>query len=337
MTPNARFSEFLTDINPSTTTTQRSQSAHTEVRKALLADETFKSRVERTFLGGSYKRQSAIRPVRKGDDEQRPDVDIYVVVDASPDWNTPADLMEELFAALDGNRKELGITKLKRGRCSIAVSMNKADLDVSVLLERQTDGYYRIGNKDTGEWYPTDPEEHTNWSTRENTRLSGRLKPMTKMLKWARRENPTQFRHPKSFALEALLAANMSENVGHYGQLFHDFCDAFVNAYQADRDWGSCPELADPAIQNGNILAGVSADQFCAFFDKIKAHRDDAARALSETDQEKATKYWRRIFGTRFPSPKSDTASSLKTASAMSPLTFGAAQALPSRGPAKFA
>ena len=88
---------------------------------------------------------------------------------------TPSDEVEALYATLNRARQTLGITKLKRNRVSLSVSMNKADLDVSVLIERQSDGLYRIGNRETGEWYQTDPEEHTTWSSSKNTGFSGVL------------------------------------------------------------------------------------------------------------------------------------------------------------------
>ena len=294
-------------------------------------------RVKRVILGGSYRRDTAIRPRQKNDSLDRPDVDLYVVVDVALYETTPSEEMDALYSALNRARKPLGITGLTRNRVALSVSMNRADLDVSVLIERQGDGLYRIGNRETGEWYLTDPEEHTSWSTAQNARFSGRFKPMTKLLKWARRENPTSNKHPKSFAIEGFLAENLGEYETHYGKLFHDYCKTFIDTYETYRRLGMCPRLDDPAVRGGNLLEGVSGAAFSAYYDKIEKHRDDAKKALAEEDQETATMYWRRIFGTRFPVPKSATASTLKSATTMSPLAFGNVQATPSRRPAKFA
>lgn len=337
MTPNNRFYEFLNDIEPSTTTKANSISAHSSVKDALLADDELGPRVDRVILGGSYKRDTAIRPRQKNSSLDRPDVDLYVIVDVPLYKTTPSDEVEALYAALNRARKMLDITKLKRNRVSLSVSMNKADLDVSILVERQADGLYRIGNRETGEWYKTDPEAHATWSSDQNARFSGRFKPMTKLVKWARRENPTLHKHPKSFALEGFLAANLNKTETHYGKLFHSYCATFVDTYAVHRRTGTCPWLDDPAVPGGNLLAGVGGTEFCAYYDKIKKHRDDAALALAQEDQEIATKYWRRIFGSRFPAPKSVNASTLKTATTMSPLTFGSTQAKPSKRPARFA
>lgn len=337
MTPNARFLDFIRDITSSATTMANSKSAHEGVREALKSDDDFKGYVKRIFIGGSYKRSTAIRPRVKQGATERPDVDLYVVVDGDQWSADPAAWIDALYAALNRARKTLGITSINRNRCSIALSMNKADVDVSILLERQSDGLYRIGNRTTGEWYKTDPEEHTNWSAQQNARLSQRFNPMVQMVKWARRENKTVSGHPKSFQLEMFVAPDMDETETHYGKLFHDWCDAFVSRYEWNRDWESCPTIEDPAVTGADILAGVTDAEFCAFYDKIQKHRDDARKALDTDDQQKATTYWRRIFGDRFPKPKASSSGMKRAAATMSPLTFTGAQAAPSARPAKFA
>lgn len=345
MTPSARFTEFIKDITPSATTNSRSASAHTSVRDVLTCDDEYKGEIIRTFVGGSYKRKTAIRPVTKNGDTERPDVDIYVVVRGSTSWlsseyKTPEDVIEELYSALNRNRKVLGITKITRNRCSIAISTNKADMDVSPLLERNNDGYYRIGNRNTGEWYLTEPEEHTTWSAGVNTDAGMRFNPMVKMFKWSRQEYPTKSKHPKSIALEVLVAKHMHNNEPHYGQLLYNTFDNIVDTYSSNRFWGTCPHLDDPAIEDGNLFAGVSGDAFCAYYDKIKYFRDEAAKALKAEDQDVATKHWRRILGSRFPSPKTSKSSNaygLKPAVAMSPLTFPSNASTPPNKPADFA
>ena len=337
MTPNKRFLELLEDIEPSATTTANSVSAHKRVRETLLADAEFGPHAQRVFLGGSYKRHTSIRPRQKNGMLDRPDIDIYVVVAAAPHTTTPSAEIDRLYGALNRARKTLGITRLKRNRVALTVSMSSADLDVCVLIPRQSDGLYRIGNRETGEWYRTDPEAHTEWSTDQNTRFSGQFKPMTKLVKWARRENPTRYRHPKGFAIEGFLAANLDEYEAHYGKLFQAFCTTFVDTYRTHRLLEMCPPLNDPAVPGGNLLANVDGADFCAYYDKIKSHRDDAARALAAEDQDEATKYWRRIFGSRFPASASVAASTLKTAATVSPLAFRSRPAAPTARPARFA
>jgi hypothetical protein len=262
------------------------------------------------------------------------------VVKGSTATETPEDLIEDLFSVLNRNRDDLGITKLQRNRCSIAISTGKADMDISPLLDHDTDGYYRIGNRTTGEWYETEPELHTNWSADVNADADGRFNPMVKLTKWNRRVFPTLNKHPKSIALEALVAEHMNGAETHYGQNIHDTFTEIIDKYVVYRKIGSCPTLEDPAIPGGNLLDGVTGDAFKGFYDKVKYFRDEARKALDADDQEKATKHRRKIFGDRFPAPKSATSSAstnVKTVAAASPLVFPDKPSNPPNKPADFA
>ena len=336
MTTNTQFLDFISDITPSQTTISNCKSAHEAVREALGKDVEFCDRFDRTFLGGSYMRSTAIRPRTKNGHVDRPDVDIYVVLKDSSTLDKPSALVDELYNALNRARSSLSITSISRNRCSIAISMNKADIDVCVLLEKQSDEMYRIGNRETGEWYKTNPEVHNDWSKEQNSVFSSRFKPMVKMLKWARRENPSVARHPKSFALEMMLASCMDATETHYGKLFHLWCDNFISKYELNKLLGTVPIIDDPAVSGGNILAGVTASEFSAYYDKIVTHRDRAEKALEETDLIKAAEHWKKIFGDRFPKP-TQTNSLKNSASVFSPLSFTTEKSVPSQRPAKFA
>lgn len=301
MTPNARFQAFLIDINPSKTTNSLSKKARALIVQALSSDPELGSEIVSTFLAGSYKRKTAIRPKRKDGNLERPDIDLYVVVDAEPFFSSPRKLSNKLYNALNRSRRSLGIRKITRNRCSVSVAMDISDIDISILLNRRSDGLFRIGNRETGEWYKTDPIEHNNWSTIENTRCSGNLKPMVKLMKWARRENKTKYKHPKSFALEVLIADLMNEKEQNMGKSFHIVCDQFLSTYKWSRWWERCPKLQDPSVRGGNLFHSVTGAEFCAFYDKIEFFRDTAALALQQSNQVIATKYWRKIFGPRFP------------------------------------
>ena len=334
MTPNARFNEFISDITPSTTTDKQSASSHLRVRDVICSD------VIRTFLGGSYKRKTAIRPATKNGDIERPDVDIYVVVTGSEWTKTPEELIDDLFSVLNKNRSELNITKIKRNRCSIAISTDKADMDISPLLEKDSTGFFRIGNRETGEWYQTEPEEHTRWSADINSQVSGRFNSLVKLIKWNRREFPTNYKHPKSIVLEVLIANNMDRQEKHFGKGVHQLFVNIVDTYAFSITIGYVPVLDDPAVSGGNLLQGVSFEAFNAFFEKTKSFRDLAQKALEAEKQEKATEYWRKIFGVRFPQTKSSSnskGSMLQASTVVSPLAFPEVPSMPPNKPADFA
>ncbi len=79
MSIQTQFKEFLHDVEPSPTTKSNASDAHTALRKFLKEHSTFKDVHVDTFLSGSYKRDTSIRPRIIDGKETRPDVDIIVV------------------------------------------------------------------------------------------------------------------------------------------------------------------------------------------------------------------------------------------------------------------
>ena len=229
------------------------------MRETLKKDELYGPQINTTFLGGSYRRNTAIRPVTKEGNTERPDVDIYIVVKDSQETITPKELILTLYKALLRNQDEMNIRKINLNRCSIAISTNQADMDVSPLLDRDFSGLFHIANRETDEWYPTDPQEHVEWSARANQRTDGRFNSLVKLCKWTRREFPTCDKHPKSIAIEALVEKHMDTKEKHFGLLTYRFYDSIVTTYKSDRKSGTCPQLEDPAMWGGNLLSGVSS------------------------------------------------------------------------------
>ena len=79
MTTQQQFLDLLSDIEPSTTTVNDCSSAHNTLRDALKVHNEFNKVHVHTFLSGSYKRNTAVRPTTIGGITQRPDVDIIAL------------------------------------------------------------------------------------------------------------------------------------------------------------------------------------------------------------------------------------------------------------------
>lgn len=79
MGTQTQFVNFLADIEPSATTTDQASRAHTSLRDFLRNHKEFREIHLGTFLAGSYRRDTSIRPRTVNGVEQRPDIDIIVV------------------------------------------------------------------------------------------------------------------------------------------------------------------------------------------------------------------------------------------------------------------
>lgn len=318
-TPQSAFTQFLQDIEPSKTTKSRASTAHTTLRDFLASHDTFKELHVRTFLSGSYKRDTAIRPQKNGEDVERPDVDVIVVTDHSLD-DSPADVVNLVYKTL----KDEYETIRPQAR-SVGIETPQADMDVVPIIEPVGEGGTRyIADRKLEKWLETNPPKHTEWTTDMNTKAGGRFKPLVKMTKWWRRANPTISKKPKGFVLECFTAECMSLTESHYGELFVGTLEAFVSKYAWHIQQSLVPEIGDPGVPGSSVTTGLSFDAFEGYYKKAKAHAELGRQALEEEDADKAVTLWRKIFGQRFPKFGSakKAAGLLTSVSATDSLTF---------------
>lgn len=332
MTPNARFTEFLSDIEPSSTTKTNASSAQTKLRATLRADETFGPMHRHTFLSGSYKRDTAIRPRVKNGNAHRPDVDIIVVTTHSLS-DDPEAVMDAIHAALTRH-----YTPTNRQARSVSVSSPLADMDVVPLIDPNDTGTYYIADRTQRAWLRTNPPGHTQWTTDTNAAVGGRFKPLVKLFKWWRRENPTIAKRPKGFILEVIAAESMNCVETHYGELFVQLLESIVERFAFDVSRSVVPTVEDPSMPGNNILAGLSFAAFEGFYNKVQSRATIGRAALDLEDQDKATEKWRQLFGDRFPKPPLKNSAGLLGAAVASPgLVFPDHPVRPANKPAGFA
>jgi hypothetical protein len=291
MVPNARFLELLADIEPSPTTVSDASCAHTAVRDHLQSHHTFGDRWKGDFLAGSYARDTAIRPKRSGDGYERPDVDIIVVTNYGTS-DHPDDVLQDVADALEPDFEVERINKR-----SVRVITPKAEIDVVPVVE---DGKaYQLPDRDLGHWKGTNPPGHNDWSRNTNDAFDCRFKPLVKLFKWWRRENPTGKR-PKGFVLEVLVSLHAPRGETHYGEAFAMMLKNIYDNYGALAAIGSKPFIQDPSLPGSDILSKVSITDWKNFVERVRVHADYARRAQDEQDLEEATRLWRKLFGDRF-------------------------------------
>lgn len=329
MVPNARFTELLTDIEPSNTTTSNASSAHNGVREHLEGHDTFSDRWVTNFLSGSYARDTSIRPRTSSDGTERPDVDIIVVTNFA-ETDHPDDVLIEIRDALEDG--DDGYTVERVNKRSVRIETWQADMDIVPVIEVWNG--YMIADRETGTWKYTNPPEHTRWSSEKNTAFDGRFKRLVKLLKWWRRHNPSGKR-PKGFVLEVLVAMHAPRGETHYGEAFAQLLENIYATYATQASMGGKPFIPDPAAANNDILAKVTIAQWQDFIEKVRVHAGYARRAQNEQDMEKATELWRRVFGERFKTTanaaKVANYSNYAAAAAPAGYTFPDAMAAPNK------
>jgi len=301
-----QFREFLADIEPSPTTKKRAKNAHTSLRDFIRSHETFKHYHESTFLSGSYKRDTAIRPQKKGGDEERPDVDIIVVTNHSLD-DAPGDVVGLLYDTLSDK-----YDKLRKQTRSVGVFTSTADMDVvPIIAPDGMDGTLYIPDRRLEDWLETNPPAHTTWTTEMNAASEGRFKPLVKLAKWWRRANPTIAKRPKGFMIECIVAECMDFGETQYAELFLSMLETIESRYSIDVNQERVPFIEDPGVPGNSVLSGMSISAFKGFYNKAAACAEIGRCALAAGDTEEGLRLWRDVFGSRFPAPANLKASDL--------------------------
>ncbi len=118
------FSDFLSDIR--LTQSQKSDliTGHTTLRDRLLRDEDLKPIIINTFLQGSYRRATAVRPLN----DKRADVDVIVVTNLDKEKITPQAAIDKFIPFVEKYYK--GKYKIQ-GR-SIGIELSYVDLDIVI-------------------------------------------------------------------------------------------------------------------------------------------------------------------------------------------------------------
>lgn len=294
----SQFEAFLKDIEPSASTKSNAKAAHEALRAYLKGHEEFKEVLVKVLLSGSYKRNTAVRPRKKGEVTDRPDVDVLVVMDYGLS-KPPGEVLDFLYRVLKPEYPEI-----RKQTRSVGIESGLADMDVvPIIAPYGMDGTLYIPDRKLEQWRETNPPRHTEWTTERNNASGGRFKLLVKEFKWWRRHNPTVGRKPKGFVVECVVAENMDYNQTNHAELFVSTMESIVSRYAFSILTKQVPPISDPGVPGSSVTDGMTFDSFEGFYNKAKAHAELGRRAIEEDDPEKELGLWRKIFGPRFPAP----------------------------------
>ena len=118
------FSDFMKDISPSSEERKLYQEAHRELREKLLDDDDLNETIVTTFLQGSYRRSTILRP----EPGEHADVDVVVATKMSKEDTTPEQALRAFVPFLEKHYQ--GRFELQ-GRSS-GITLDDVDLDLVV-------------------------------------------------------------------------------------------------------------------------------------------------------------------------------------------------------------
>ncbi|GEC42166.1 nucleotidyltransferase [Sinorhizobium meliloti] len=252
------------------------------IREVLARDFIIKD----TFLTGSYRRSTMIRPLKEAD------VDIFIVLDLKYYRDDgKRTLLESIKKSL---RKTYTKTPDIRPDGS-AVTVTFTDFKVYVVpaFYRQGGGYL-IPSLELNKWISTDPKKHVEIWTAANKAHNDDLVPLIKMIKgWNKSRNLFKSFHLETLILKALDGVTITDYPSGMRYVF----DKGITLVQY--------KLADPAGYSGDVGAHVETKaKIQLLVDRLIWARDRAKEAeamAADGNVANAIDKWRLIVPSYFP------------------------------------
>lgn len=339
-TVNSYFTDFLKNIRLTQNQIKDLAKGHNTLRNRLLKDEDLSEIIETTFLQGSYKRNTAVKP--KGG--KRSDVDIIVVTNMDADQITPDDALEKFKPFLDKyyknkytiNQRSIGI-ELSYVDLDLVITAKVTDTDTLSLIKNESgnmtrgfekmiksEEYYasmlgdlviKMNSKnpepilipDTNEnkWSLTNPLAQIYWTIDKNKSCNGHYINVVKALKWWKKHHDIP-KYPKGYPLEHIIGQTCPDDIETVAQGITETLEEIVRKYPTK------PELIDHGVEDHDVFERITEEEYQEFYNLITEAASIARQAIDEVDLETSVNYWRELLGTEFPKPKNPTTTSNK-------------------------
>lgn len=336
------FNDFLKEIRLTQNQIDDLIQGHTTLRKRLNDDETLSKIIVSTFLQGSYRRSTAIKP-KNG---TRSDVDIVVVTKLSMDEYTPEQALNVFVPFLEKHYK--GKYRIQ-GR-SIGISLSYVDMDIvptaapSESEEGILESFGRISQYDIADIGNRSFIEKLASSQRYDYNLVKSFFDEKEEEEWkssplyipdreAKEWKPT---HPIA-QIQWTFDKNSKCN-GHYINIVKalkwwrrvNYPDAGQpKSYPLEHFIGQCcpdditsvaegvtlvlegiannypekPVLPDHGVPEHDVFARVTEDEYDLFYDNVRDAAITARKALDSEDLAESAEEWKKLFGKEFPNP----------------------------------
>lgn len=314
---NQQLEELVREISPTQSQQDKLRAAHIRLRERLMADETLKPIIAATFLQGSYRRHTAIRP----EPGEKLDVDTVMVTRLDKDQYTPQQALNLLRPFL--NKHYPGRWKFKGRSVGIEMSDVKMDLVLTAAPSQVFQDYLRslqpqdidsphwlsnmdnqwkdeplwIPDREAHQWQRTHPLAQIGWTHQKNGATNGHYIHVVKLVKWWWQTQHPDQKHPRSYPLEHIVGDCCPDGVTSLAQAFTETVENISGLFLPEQDWHS----PDRGVPEQNVLKRINATDRKGFHQKVSVVRRKARQALNSSDESESARLWSQIFGSRYP------------------------------------
>lgn len=336
------FADFIRNIRPTAIQQADAIRAHSTLRQHLLADRDLDRYIIATFLQGSYRRSTDIKPV--GDEKS--DVDIIVVTNMDKQqFPDGARALEEFRPFLDTHYSgryepqshswgivdgevELDLvptsapleairhefSKLRESQAAVEPGLRtfgelRKALSFKEAAAAQGDQWkdepLEIPDRNRRLWERTHPLAQIVWTSEKNNECNGHYVGVVRAFKWWWIQAAGKV-NPKSYVLEAIVGACCPDGIGSIAEGVTLTAERIAEEYAGDVALSQVPTLEDHGIPENNVLERLTFAEFGPFYSAVSTLASRARRALSAIDRAESIRLWRSIFGDEFPGDGDD-------------------------------
>jgi predicted nucleotidyltransferase len=337
------FKDFLSDIRLTQNQINDLKKGHQTLRSRLENDEDLSDIIVNTFLQGSYRRSTAVRP--KGNN--RSDVDVIVVTKLDMDEFTPSEAIDLFVPFCEKYYKD----KYRIQGRSIGISLSYVDLDIVITAAPSESEEGILENKAILSEYSIEDFENATFQKALNyTELQ--VLNESRMFFSAKKDAPQWQIDPlfipdreaeewnKTHPLEQIrwtIEKNKNCN-GHYINVVkalkwwrkEKYPDAgHPKSYPFEHFLGNCcpdgiesvadgivlalecivnnyktkPFLGDRGVPEHDVFGRVTKDEYSEFFTQVEKVAKIAREAYDSEEISMSANKWKELFGYKFPEP----------------------------------
>lgn len=338
---NSYFTDFLSEIRLPDDYVDECRKAHETLRQRLEQDPELSKIIVSTFLQGSYKRDTIIRP----DKDAKADVDVVVVTKLNKDEYSPDKAFDVFIPFLEKHYKD----KYQLQGRSIGIHLKYIDLDLvitatpsesqwgilqspsvkddntlSVLTDWSLNKQWippasrskdyknpsneewkseplYIPDRERKTWERTHPLAQIQWTRDKNKRCNGHYVNVVKAVKWWYRHQKNTPKYPKGYLIEALVGFFCPDGIKSVSEGFLRTLKALVTGCTEIVSKGQTPFLADHAIPERNVFARITPGEFNQFYQKVDIAAKVAQEAYDSDNTTQCANKWRNLLGDDFP------------------------------------
>jgi hypothetical protein len=290
------FRRYLRAIQPTRASRERAVQLHETLRDRLAADTHFQDWYDTSFLYGSYRRNTAIQPIK--------DVDVCIRLAIKTGEHKPEAVVRRLRRVLERNGYE---DKTALQRRSVRIDLSGTTLDVvPVVAQGGDDMPLWIPDRALTRWVETHPKGHLAATTALNKDSNNRYVPFVKIVKaWychqARTLRGVERPKPKGFTIEALVAQYQDPDAPSYAEEGDECLFNLWDACGADLTRGVFPAVPDFGRPNRTIALRMTPAEARAFGAIVQDSLAKARTARATKGVAASAAAWQEILGPKFP------------------------------------